>query len=127
MEKRVYFKNHKDGHTYRQDNYGFDVDTLEVRILIKDLSTGERWDMPFAYLTERFNNNGHFEKIWERMPEDWYPTKRPDKPERAYPGYTDDPREEVDNNGYNVYGVRHTNRSTEFDNTNRKRAGFKGR
>ena len=118
---RVYYINNTDNQVYRLDNYGFDIDTHEKRVILKNLESGERWDMPVSTLSKEYLIDGRPVPIWEQLPEGWYPKKE----DRDYPGYTNDPRKELDENGYDAYGRQHRVQRSAIDNFNRKYSGFK--
>lgn len=118
---RVYYINNTDNQVYRLDNYGFDINTHEKRVILKNLESGERWDMPVSTLSKECLIDGRPTPIWEQLPEGWYPKKE----ERDYPGYTNDPRKELDEDGYDAYGRQHRVRRSAVDNFNRKYSGFK--
>jgi hypothetical protein len=120
---KTYFINNVEGDVYRLEIEAFTRDTGEKYCVVKNLTDGKRWAMPYKDLAEVRCIDGTITDVWERMPEGWYPKKE----EQPYAGYTDDPREET-RDGYNVYGIpEQTNRLPQINRFNRERPGFRGR
>ena len=118
---RIYYMNNIEQQVYRLNDYGFDIKTNEKRVIIKNLETGERWDMPQSALAEVRLIDGRSIPVWEEMPDGWHPVK-----ERSYPGYTNDPRTEVEvRDGYDVYGRRIDNTGSFTGYSGRERIGFR--
>lgn len=108
---KKYYKSKKTGVIYQVANYGFDVDTGIKRVILKDTSNGERWDMPESrlYDTDR----------WERLPD-----RPPVKRELQYPGFTNDPRKEFIDNGYTESDTRSTGADRTFSSFSRRYSSF---
>ena len=110
---KEYYNNIEDGHLYRVDAYGFDVDTGIERVILRDTNNGRRWDMPKSRLQDV--------KLIDKVPvKIWEPT--PSYKEAPYPGYTDDPRKEEP---YDRLATtqRYPNRAPSIDNLSRKHTG----
>lgn len=117
--KRVYYINNIENDVYRVMAEGFDRNTGEKRVIIKNLTDGKRWDLAQKDLNEVRLVDGKITDVWEMMPEGWHPVKE----ERPYPGYINDPRGEM-RNGYNVHGVPTTDRIPTINRFNRERTSF---
>lgn len=110
---KEYYNNIEDGHLYRVDAYGFDVDTGIERVILRDTNTGRHWDMPKSKLQEV--------KLIDKVPvKIWEPT--PSYKEAPYHGYTNDPRKEEPYDRPNI-AQRHPNRATPINNFSRKYTG----
>lgn len=110
---KEYYNNIEDGHLYRVDAYGFDIDTGIERVILRDTNNGRRWDMPKSRLQDV--------KLIDKVPvKIWEPT--PSYKEVSYPGYTDDPRKEEPYDRLDIT-QRHPNRATPINNFSRKYTG----
>lgn len=118
-KRPTYYINNIEGDVYRVMAEGFDRNTGEKRVIIKNLTDGKRWDVAQKDLKEVRLVDGKITDVWKQMPEDWYPKKE----ERPYPGYTNDPRGEV-YNGYNAHGIRTTDRLPAINRYNRGHSEF---
>lgn len=118
---KIWYINNITNKIYRLDGYGFDMHSHKKHLLIRDIETGERWIIPQTDLFEERIVDGRPLKIWEEMPDGWHPISQ----EKSYPGYTNDPRKEIIQDGYDVYGRRVATGSTYAGHSNRERLGFK--
>lgn len=111
QKQKIYYTHTPTGDIYRIQAVGYTQDTGEKRVIIRNLLDGKDWDLPWKDLSDVKLIDGKVQNIWERMPDGWFPKRHE---ELRYPGYTDDPREEV-RDGYNVYGrkVQPTNNSSK--------------
>lgn len=100
QKPKVYYINNETGDIYRIQATGYTMDTGEKRVILRNLTDGKDWDIFWKDLSEVKLIDGKVQDVWERMPEGWYPKRHE---ELRYPGYTNDPREEV-RDGYDVYG-----------------------
>lgn len=108
---KEYYNNIEDGHLYRVDAYGFDVDTGIERVILRDIDTGRRWDMPKSKLQEV--------KLIDKVPvRIWEPTPSYFK-ETPYHGYTNDLRKEDPYDNLNP-AQRHPNRTPSINDFSRK-------
>ena len=111
QKPKIYYKHHPTGDIYRVQAVGYTMDTGEKRVIMRNLVDGKDWDMAWKDLSDVKLIDGKIQDIWERMPDGWFPKRHE---ELRYPGYTNDPREEV-RNGYDVYGrpVQQDNRPSK--------------
>lgn len=117
---KTWYINNINNHIYRLDNYGYDMETNEKKLLLKDTSDGSRWIINASDLHKESLLDGRPIKLWEEMPEGWHPIGE-DSP---YRGYTNDPRKDA-KYGFNEIPQRHCNRRPVVDNGYRKRNGFR--
>ena len=108
---KEYYNNIEDGHLYRVDAYGFDVDTGIERVILRDINNGRHWDMPKSRLQDVKLIDKVPVKIWEPNPSYYKET--------PYSGYTNDPRKEDPYDDLNL-AQRHPNRAPSIDNLSRK-------
>ena len=118
---KTWYINNTTNKIYRLDGYGYDMDTHEKRVLIRDIENGDRWVILHSDLFKECIVDGRPIKIWEEMPDGWHPIGE----EKRYPGYTNDPRKEVLRDGYDAYGRRGTDRRPSTKHYGRERFGFK--
>ena len=120
---KIWYINNQTNKIYRLNDIGYTMDTNEKFVLLKDIETGHKWVMPHADLYKECLIDGRPVKLWETMPEGWHPISE----EHSYPGYTNDPRKDVNQYGYNDYGRRNDYRSPSVGYADRERIGFKRR
>ena len=97
------------------------MDTGEKYILLKDIDNGAKWVMPAADLHKECIVEGRPIKLWEEMPDGWHPIGE----DKRYPGYTNDPRKDVNQYGYNENDGRNADRRPDVGYFSRGRIGFK--
>lgn len=117
---KIWYINNKTNKIYRYEGYTYDINTTEKCILLKDIENGNRWVMPASDLHKECLLDGKPIALWEEMPDGWHPISE----EKRYPGYTNDPRKDVDY-GYNENVGRNDNRSTSIGYSDRRRIGFR--
>ena len=118
---KVWYINNTTNKIYRLDDFGYHMVSGEKHILLKDIDNGNKWIMPEADLHKQVIIEGKPTPLWEEMPDGWHPIGE----EKRYPGYTNDPRKDVNKYDYNANVRRHPNRDTTVDYTNRRRIGFR--
>lgn len=117
---KIWYINNQTNKIYRFDNYGYDMNTGEKKLLLKDIDNGSRWIINASDLYKEVLHDGRPIKLWEEMPDGWHPVGQ----DTPYPGYTDDPRKDADY-GNNAFSTRHINRSPDVDNAYRRRNSFR--
>ena len=117
---KVWYINNQTNKIYRIDAYAYTMDTNEKWVLLKDIDTGHKWVMPHANLYKECLIDGRPVKLWEEMPDGWHPIGE----EKRYPGYTNDPRKDVNQYGNNddVRPIGYRNSPTGY--AHRERIGF---
>lgn len=118
---KTWYINNTTNKIYRLDGYGYTMDTNEKYIMLKDIDGGSRWVMPAADLHKECLLDGRPIKLWEEMPNGWHPVGE----DKRYPGYTDDPRKDVNKYDYAEDVRRNNFRGTPINNFGRRRVGFK--
>lgn len=118
---KVWYINNTTNKIYRLDNYAFDMETNEKKLLLKDIDNGNRWIISASELYKEIIHDGHPIKLWEEMPDGWHPIGQ----DTPYNSYTNDPRKDSDGYGYLEIPQQHRNRRTAFDNDYRKRDRFR--
>ena len=118
---KVWYINNTTNKIYRLDNYGYSMDNGEKYILIKDIDNGSKWIMPAADLHKQLIIEGKPTPLWEEMPDGWHPIGE----EKRYPGYTNDPRKDVEHYDYNDNDGRNSYRSSTTRYNGRERIGFR--
>ena len=105
---KTYYTHHPDGIPHRLITIGYTMDTHQKRVVLKDLSNGNLWDLAYSDLFETKLVDGKPLSLWEKMPDGWFPPRHEDirnAQQRSYQGYTNDPRREREIiDGYDVYG-----------------------
>jgi hypothetical protein len=118
---KVWYINNTTNKIYRLDGSGYTMDTGEKYILLKDIDNGTKWVMPASELHKECLLDGKPIKLWEEMPDGWHPIGE----EKRYPGYTNDPRKDVNQYDYDDNDRRHGFRNTALEHFGRERIGFK--
>ena len=120
---KIWYINNTTNKIYRLDGYGYTMDTNEKYILLKDIENGARWVMPVSDLYKECLVDDRPVKLWEEMPDGWHPVSE----EKRYPGYTNDPRKDVEHYDYDDNDGRNNYRSSFTGYSGRGRVGFRGR
>lgn len=95
---KVWYINNTTNKIYRVDGYSYTMDTNEKVVLLKEIENGARWVMPASDLHKECLLDGRPIKLWEEMPDGWHPIG---KDTQSYPGYTNDPRKDVEHYDHN--------------------------
>jgi hypothetical protein len=120
---KVWYINNTTNKIYRLDGFGYTMDTNEKYILLKEIDNGARWVMPASDLHKECLLDGRPIKLWEEMPDGWHPIGE----EKRYPGYTNDPRKDVEQHDYDEDDGRDSYRRPSIGYSNRRYIGFRGR
>ena len=118
---KIWYINNTTNKIYRLNDYGFSMSDGEKHILLKDIDNGTKWIMPASDLHKQVIIEGKPMPLWEEMPDGWHPLSG----EKRYPGYTNDPRKDVNQYGYNEDVRRDDFRGTPTERYGRGRFGFK--
>jgi hypothetical protein len=117
---KVWYINNKTNKIYRYDGFVYDLNTTEKLILLKDIDNGNKWAMPASDLHKEVLIEGKSTALWEEMPDGWHPIGE----EKRYPGYTNDPRKDVNKYGYNEDDGRNSYRNASAGYSGSRRIGF---
>ena len=117
---KVWYINNTTNKIYRLNDVGYTMDTNEKYVLLKDIETVHKWVMPYSDLHNQCLLDGRPVALWEEMPDGWHPVGE----EKRYPGYTNDPRKDVDYD-YDENDGRNNYRSSAIGYPSRGRYGFK--
>jgi hypothetical protein len=118
---KVWYINNTTNKIYRVDGYSYTMDTNEKVVLLKEIDNGARWVMPASDLHKECLLDGRPIKLWEEMPDGWHPIGE----EKRYPGYTNDPRKDVKDYGYDDDDRSNSFRSSASNYARRGYIGFK--
>lgn len=117
---KTWYMNNQLNKIYRLDGFGYDWETSDKKLLLRDIDNGQRWVISASDLHKEILIDSKPCKVWEEMPDGWHPIGQ----ETPYPGYTNDPRKDTIY-GFNEVPQRHSNRRPIVDNGYRKRNGFR--
>jgi hypothetical protein len=118
---KTWYINNTTNRIYRLDGHGYTMDTNEKYILLKDIDNGSKWVMPASNLYKECLHEGRPIKLWEEMPDGWHPIGE----DKRYPGYTNDPRKDVNEYDLDENDRRNGFRNTALKHYGRERIGFK--